>query len=92
MLVNLSPNSERFRSSPSSLAAEGIHFLLLLKQSFDVAEEELLDKQTDDDDDDDAKIVVMLSERAREIARVSREHVSFLRWLFVDKMEFFLRV
>jgi hypothetical protein len=31
----------------------------------------------------------MLSERAREIARVSREHVSFLRWLFVDKMEFF---
>ena len=68
----------------------GIHFLLLLKQSFDVAEEELLDKQTDDDDDDDAKIVVMLSERAREIARVSREHVSFLRWLFVDKMEFFL--
>ena len=32
----------------------------------------------------------MLSERAREIARVSREHVSFLRWLFVDKMEFFL--
>ena len=51
------------RLLPPSL--RGFHFLLLLKQSFDVAEEELLDKQNDDDDD--AKIVVMPSERAREI-------------------------
>ena len=46
---------------PSGVTLRGFHFLLLLKQSFDIAEKEVLDKKHDDD----AKIVVMLSESER---------------------------